>query len=223
MKSGMKLPARIRPMALAIAATALVIGSGEVARASISGSGGVLRGCYAKSTRGLRLADPSHGQNCASMKGTVNSNQAGPAAEPQLPDPAQLGMLDWWGGSYNSSNYDFHDSRDIAFDGTHLWVTNFARNSVTELNASDGSLVRVLSGARYRFSRPSGIAFDGTHLWVTNAAGNSVTEFSASDGSLAQVLSGGVYGLDVPAGIAFDGTDIWLTNMNGNSVSEIPA
>ena len=33
----------------------------------------------------------------------------------------------------------------IAVDGAHVWVANFGSSTVTELNASDGSLVRVLS------------------------------------------------------------------------------
>jgi DNA-binding beta-propeller fold protein YncE len=64
----------------------------------------------------------------------------------------------------------------IAFDGTHLWVTNYGGSSVTELNASDGSWVRTVSGGSYGFSAPDAIAFDGAHLWVTNHGGGSVTE-----------------------------------------------
>jgi hypothetical protein len=33
----------------------------------------------------------------------------------------------------------FHDPVAIADDGTHVWVTNVGNDSVTELNASDGS------------------------------------------------------------------------------------
>jgi hypothetical protein len=51
---------------------------------------------------------------------------------------------------------------------------------VTELNASDGSWVKTLSGGFYGLSNPIGIAFDGTHLWVANNGDTSVTEiFSA--------------------------------------------
>ena len=35
-------------------------------------------------------------------------------------------------------------------DGTHVWVANDDGNSVTELNASNGSLVRVLSARELR-------------------------------------------------------------------------
>ena len=60
-----------------------------------------------------------------------------------------------------------------------MWITNFLANSVTEVNSSDGSLVRVLSGGSYGFDHPSGVAFDGTNMWVSNVVGNSVTKFPA--------------------------------------------
>jgi DNA-binding beta-propeller fold protein YncE len=81
------------------------------------------------------------------------------------------------------SAYGFATPLDLAFDGAHLWIVNLHGNSVTELNAGDGSLVQTLSGGSYGFDSPGGIAFDGTHLWVANQDGNSVTELNASDGS----------------------------------------
>jgi DNA-binding beta-propeller fold protein YncE len=66
----------------------------------------------------------------------------------------------------------------VAFDGSHIWVTNNNDTSVTELNASDGSWVQTLSGGSYGFNNPFGVAFDGSHIWVTNWSGNSVTELS---------------------------------------------
>jgi DNA-binding beta-propeller fold protein YncE len=67
----------------------------------------------------------------------------------------------------------------IAVDGTQVWVTNYGHpgigHSVTELNASNGSLVRTLYGFKY----PSSVAVEGSHVWVANHGGNSVTEFPA--------------------------------------------
>lgn len=57
-------------------------------------------------------------------------------------------------------------------------ANNFG-NSVTELSAKTGGLVKVISGPRYKFSGPSAIAEDRTHVWVANFAGQSVTEFPA--------------------------------------------
>ncbi len=46
---------------------------------------------------------------------------------------------------YSGASYGFNAPNRAAADGTHIWVTNPPGNSVTELNASDGSPVRVLA------------------------------------------------------------------------------
>jgi DNA-binding beta-propeller fold protein YncE len=58
-----------------------------------------------------------------------------------------------------------------------VWVANNGSNSVTELSASTGKRVRVISGARYGLSEPGAISSDGRHVWVTNLT--SVTELRA--------------------------------------------
>ena len=50
-------------------------------------------------------------------------------------------------------------------------------NSVTELRASTGALVRVFSGSGYGFNQPDAISSDGTDVWVANDEGESVTAF----------------------------------------------
>jgi DNA-binding beta-propeller fold protein YncE len=51
-------------------------------------------------------------------------------------------------------------------------VTNIVGDSVTELNASDGSLVGTYPVGSY----PYGITFGGSHIWVANSNGSTVTE-----------------------------------------------
>jgi len=60
-----------------------------------------------------------------------------------------------------------------------VWVANGSGYSVTELSATTGGLVKVISGSRYHFNGPAAIAADRTGVWVANAAGQSVTEFPA--------------------------------------------
>jgi hypothetical protein len=126
---------------------------------------------------------------------------AGPAGTPPQPDLSRVAALDWWGGTYRSSAYGFSAPGAIAFDGTHLWITNEEGNSVTEIN-TDGSLAQLLNSSSY---------------------GNTITEINALDGSLARVADSPVYGFNVPLGIAFDGTYMWVTNWRGNSVTNISA
>ena len=121
----------------------------------------------------------------------------------------------------SGSRYGFSSPRDIADDGTHIWVPNSTRNTVAELSAGDGSLIRTLSAGN-ALSDPGPIASDGTHLWVINDSNGSVVELSASDGSLIRTLPSGSYGLKNPDGIADDGTHLWITNLN-STVTELHA
>ncbi|MEI8148612.1 MAG: NHL repeat-containing protein [Actinomycetes bacterium] len=127
------------------------------------------------------------------------------------------------GNVLDGGSYGFNFPHGVAYDGAHLWITNEGGDSVTEVNASDGSWVRTLSGGNYGFNLPTDIVFDGSHLWIANSAGNTVTEVNSSDGSWVRTLSGGSYAFNYPSGIAFDGTHLWVTNYYGNSVTEVNA
>ena len=62
--------------------------------------------------------------------------------------------------------------------GTNVWIANDGGDSVTELRASDGSVIRTFAVG---FS-PESFAFDGTNVWVTNNRSKSVTKMSGSGG-----------------------------------------
>ena len=109
-------------------------------------------------------------------------------------------------------------------------MANQGNNTVTELSASTGELVRVISAtAPYEFQGIDGISSDGTDVWVANYVG-SVTELSASTGDLVQVIRdanlGGVgdedLGGQLPNAISSDGTDVWVTE-TGDQVTELSA
>jgi DNA-binding beta-propeller fold protein YncE len=71
-------------------------------------------------------------------------------------------------------------------------VANAGSNSVTELNATTGALIRVISGERYQLNSGGlsvAIAADGNRVWVPNANGNSVTEINAATGALIRVIT----------------------------------
>jgi hypothetical protein len=59
-------------------------------------------------------------------------------------------------------------------------VANYVGNSVTELAAATGALVKVISGSSYGFNYPDAVSSDGTHVWVANGNGQSVTELPAT-------------------------------------------
>ena len=68
----------------------------------------------------------------------------------------------------------------VSSDGTHVWVANCNDNTVTELNASTGSVVQTIGVG----SDPDGVSSDGTHVWVANAVDNTVTEIAIANGPL---------------------------------------
>jgi DNA-binding beta-propeller fold protein YncE len=130
----------------------------------------------------------------------------GPAAAPKVPVTLA--------GVYSASRYGFNLPFEIAVDSDHVWVTNGNGNSVTELDAGSGALVRTLPAGGYGFSRPVGIVDDGAHIWVANDTGNSVTELNAGDGALLQTLSGGrdSFQFDSPNSLVMAGDHAWAGN-----------
>ena len=59
-----------------------------------------------------------------------------------------------------------------------MWVANLLGDSVTEISAATGDLVRVITGWKYHLDGTASVSSDGTHVWATNAD-QSVTEFPA--------------------------------------------
>jgi hypothetical protein len=127
---------------------------------------------------------------------------------------------------------DFYFATALAVDGPHVWVAIFnrqyqspagmsmtRRNVVTELNSSDGSLVRVISTPSDALHGASAIAASGPDVWVANV--NSVTELNASTGSLVRVIDARDGDIDRPVAVAVSGPNVWVANLN--SVTELNA
>ena len=114
----------------------------------------------------------------------------------------------------------------MSSDKAHVWIANYGGNSVTELNASTGKLVHVLSGPTYGFDKPWAVSSDGKHVWIANHSGDSVTELNASTGVFVQLLSAGVPTLS-SQGHPPDGKHVWVVSDGGynagDSVTELVA
>ncbi len=138
-------------------------------------------------------------------------------------NPLKIAMLQWYPAAdfaigFNAGG-DINGPHALAFDGAHIWVANRLADSVTELNASDGSKVGTFSGGGDIYG-PRALAFDGAHIWVANYTGNTVTQLNASDGSRVATFSAGAT-LDHPAALAFDGDHMWVANYGGNTVTRL--
>jgi hypothetical protein len=102
-----------------------------------------------------------------------------------------FGAADWSGASSprTSASLEFDDPSGLAVAGGHLWVTNEAGNSVTEIDPSSGAWLTTFSrSSGYDFNRPTAITHDGADLFIANAGG-SVLEMSASTGQLVRLVS----------------------------------
>jgi hypothetical protein len=99
-----------------------------------------------------------------------------------------------------------------------LFVANGAGNSLTELNASTGALVRVVSGPAHQFDHPDSMVAGGSDLFVANGygtGGGSLTEVDASTGALVRVVSGSAYHFEEPGALALAGNTCSLRTMAG--------
>ncbi len=125
-----------------------------------------------------------------------------------------------------ASALEFDAPSGLVFGGGHLWVTNEAGNSVSEINPTNGAWLASFSAQRYKFAQPTAITRDGADLFVANAAG-SVTELRASTGALVRTISGPHFHLVNPVAIATAGPFILVLNggkANGvGSITEIRA
>ncbi len=116
--------------------------------------------------------------------------------------------------------WSFYHPLTITSGGGHIWVAS--GNSIIELSASTGALVRVINGSSYEFNGPSAMTVLGSRVRVADKS-CSVTEFSATTGTLSRVIADPIYGFFAPGAITSGGGDIWVANADGNLVTEISA
>ncbi|MFW9987186.1 MAG: S8 family serine peptidase [Candidatus Odinarchaeota archaeon] len=101
----------------------------------------------------------------------------------------------------------------IAFDGSHIWVTNSKSNNISKIDITTNTVMATVAVGK----SPHGIAFDGSHIWVTNSNSNNVCKIDISTNIVIATVAVG----RSPYGIAFDGTSIWVANNRSNDLHKI--
>jgi hypothetical protein len=103
----------------------------------------------------------SRPQNGTAVNGTVDFDMSGGFASGMV----SFGSAQRSGcvGTWNAVRCRHLPGREIALDGTNMWVTNLGSDNVTKLSPSGATLGTFAVG-----NSPEGIAFDGAHMWVTN-------------------------------------------------------
>ena len=137
--------------------------------------------------------------------------------EASSPNPQQIAILRWYGANQAGIEYPLGappqpdaSPTDMAFDGSHLWVTDVMHQTVVKLSVADGTTLGT-------FPMPSmnphgnGLACDGLAIWVGNSIANTVTRLRLSDGT--NLGSFPVPGN--PSCLAFDGVSLWVATRSG--------
>ncbi len=116
----------------------------------------------------------------------------------------------------------------VALDGTHVWADNAGDGTVSELDATTGTVLTSLnvvddSGLQTQTipvgSWPSAVSSDGTDTWVTNNTDDTVTELNSATSSLVQTIPVG----GDPSAISSDGTHVWIINASNQSITVLNA
>lgn len=130
----------------------------------------------------------------------------------------------------------FHHPDGIAVSGLDLFVSNGNEesgmgttnysvaqySSVTELDATTGSLVRVINAPADHLLAPGPIAVGGGHVWVVNQDldnGVSLVELDAASGSLVRLYKDTTDGLFGSLGVAVGDGGVWVTNASGQGAA----
>jgi len=104
---------------------------------------------------------------------------------------------------------------EVEYDGSRIWVANNADDTVTVLDASDGSLVATVTVG----DQPTRVLFDGASVWVLNAGDATITKIDAASQAVAGTFSTGA----APSDISFDGSKIWIANTADYSITLLSA
>jgi hypothetical protein len=131
----------------------------------------------------------------------------------------------------SGAQYDIYDPSALAIDGPDLFVVNSGDitggGSVTELNASTGALVKVISAPQFR-AEPDAVVIIGADLFVSVLYGGpkfhgSVVELNASTGALLRVVSRPHYGIEYPSALAESGPDLGSPTQAREAVPPSPS
>jgi hypothetical protein len=115
----------------------------------------------------------------------------------------------------------------MAISGANLFVLNRSGSSVTEIDASTGKMVKVISGPAYRFDDLAAVAIGDGRLFVVSAFSalgkgpGLVTEIDAATGKMVKVISGSGYHFAAPGAIVVDWPKLFVAN--SDSVTEFQA
>jgi len=133
-----------------------------------------------------------------------SSNTLTISANPPPINSQQVALLRWYEGNKTGSTFSVGNSPcGLVFDGSSMWVSSSADNTVSKLRPGDGQILGTYSVG----SNPCHMAYDGANIWVANTSSGDVSRLRASDGVVIATIPVG----RAPSAVAFDGENIWVT------------
>jgi hypothetical protein len=150
------------------------------------------------------------------FNGSSAAQQSAPDVVAGVFNPLQVALLQWYPANLTTRFVIVGTGpAGVAFDGANIWVANHTSNSITKLQANDGTVLGTFAAG----NGPQVAAFDGANIWIADYLGNNVTKLRASD----RVLLGAFDVGSGPQGVAFDGANGWVTNTGSQTVSKLRA
>lgn len=119
----------------------------------------------------------------------------------------------------SSMGLDLQEPAGLSSDGRHIWITDAAGNSVTEIGLQPHGRTVVRSGPGYGFLAPGAIVAGYGHLWVADVVANKITELATADGSVIRTISDAAG----PHSMLLYHNELWVANPGANDVYQINA
>lgn len=126
---------------------------------------------------------------------------------------------------YTTTHLNSIDQPDaMTTSGNDLFIANWGRNSVTEIDISTGSVIKVLSAPAYQLNGPDALAVSGKDLFVASAAGGygnqgTVTEIDISTGAVVRAVSSPADHFYSPDSLVVNGPDLFVVNYGADPPS----
>jgi hypothetical protein len=118
---------------------------------------------------------------------------------------------------------EFDAPSGLAVSGSHLWVTNNANSSVSEIDTTTGAWLGTYRSSAFGFSHPGAIAAVGADVFVANAD-NTITEIDGANGGLVRRIVGSTYRIANPVAITSIGDTVLVLNSGpSSSITEFSA
>lgn len=121
----------------------------------------------------------------------------------------------------------YYSPLDMAISDARVVVSDVtvSGNQIIELNATSGSLIRVIKAGNGPWRNTRGIlAADGDHVWITGDSYGRLVDLDTRNGSITRVIKHKVPVVGFVTAMIVDGSHLWITNQdNTGSVTELNA